>query len=77
MITKTDMEGRARRHGPRRDGGGKTKKPQATLWACSGDKRVCTQKEHPRIRCAVHGSKEEAERCNRRAQKAQEQELNA
>jgi hypothetical protein len=59
----------------RRDGGGKVKKPQTALWACSAVKGVCTQKPHPRIGCAVHGSKEEAERCNRRAEKLAQEAL--
>lgn len=66
MTTKSYMVNRAKRSGPRRDGGGKVKKPQTVLWACSAVKGICTQKQHPRIGCAVHGSKEEAERCNKR-----------
>lgn len=66
-MTMADMKGRERRKGRSRDGGGKVKRPQTFLWACSAVKGLCTQKEHPRIRCAVHGSKEEAERCSKRS----------
>lgn len=52
--------------GKNRDGGGKVKKPQQTLWACCADPRVCVKQKHPRIMCAVHGSKEDAERCNKK-----------
>lgn len=60
MITKADMEGRERRKRAPRSG---ESKQQKYLWTCHATKGVCIMKEHPRIRCAVHGSKEEAEKC--------------
>lgn len=68
MITKWDLVGRDRRKdakGRRKsyDGGGKSKKPQSGVWACNAVKGICPMKEHPRIRCAVHGTRDEAMKC--------------
>lgn len=49
-----------------RDGAGKIRKPQQIFWSCNSDPNVCGKPKHPRIMCAVHGSKEDAERCNKR-----------
>ena len=60
VITKQDLVGRERRKRPPRSG---ESKQQTGLWTCTAAKGVCVMKEHPRMRCAVHGSKEEAEKC--------------
>lgn len=73
MITKSYLVNRANR-GKNRDGGGKIRKPQKGLWACSAIKGICPQLPHPRIGCAVHGSKEDAERCIKRSQRILEEQ---
>lgn len=74
MITKQDMVGRDRRenHRSKSEHG----KQQTYLWACNGDKRVCPMKEHPRIRCAVHGSAEEAMKCIEKSMRLRQEESN-
>lgn len=70
MITKADMEGREKRKRSPRSG---ESKQQTYLWTCAAAKGYCIMKEHPRIRCAVHGSKEEAEKCTQKYLKSLEE----
>lgn len=70
MTTKADMEGRVRRERSPRSG---ESKPQTYMWTCAAAKGYCIMREHPRIGCAVHGSKEEAEKCTARYLKAREE----
>jgi hypothetical protein len=68
VITKADLEGRARREKPSKS---ESSKQQTWVWACSGIKGVCQGRMHPRIDCAVHGTEEEAKRCSKKAAEAQ------
>lgn len=72
MVTKAELEAKDRRENNRSKS--EHNKQQTYVWACNGDKRVCPMKEHPRMRCAVHGTQEEAMKCIRASLALQREE---
>lgn len=71
MITKGDMEGRARRS-KKSDGGKGKLGTRSYLWTCSSPKDSCTGKFNSKINNYAHGSKEDAIRCMKRSSKLKE-----